>query len=167
MRTIILTIILLLSFSVKGQKQWVTDFSTAKSMCKESGKLMVIDFWADWCKPCKVMEEELWNNPDNPINFQNFIGVKINVDIDKTTPGKFAVSGIPKVVITLPDGEVLWEKTGFYNADEFVEILNSIPKEVSELYQSYFSVRRLTKDSKCAFDIASEFQQLAGKTANE
>ncbi len=167
MRTIILTTILLLSFSVNAQIQWVSDFSTAKSLCKESGKLMVIDFWADWCKPCRVMEEELWDNPDNHINHQNFIGVKINVDIDKTTPGKFAVSGIPKVVITLPDGEVLWEKTGFYDAEEFVEILNSIPKDVSELYQSYFSVLKLTKDSKCAFDIASQFQQLAGKTINE
>ena len=113
------------------------------------------------------MEEKLWNNPDVEINYQNFTGVKINVDNDRTTPEKFLVTGIPKIVITLPDGEVLWEKTGFYVAEDFTDVLNSIPEDVTELYQSYFSALKLTKDSKCAFNIANQFQQLACKISNK
>ena len=154
-------------FTLTAQNNWYNDYNTAKTECKNAGKLMVIDFWADWCKPCKIMDEKLWNNADVQINYGNFVGVRINVDEDRETPEKFTVTGIPKIVIALPDGEILWEKTGFYDEQEFVEVLNSIPANVSELYQTYFSVLKLTKDSKCAFDIANQFQQLAGKIENK
>jgi len=139
MKCLFLISVIFSVFTISAQNNWYSDYSSAKSECKKSGKLMVIDFWAEWCKPCKVMEEELWNNADVKINYQNFVGAKVNVDNDRTTPEKFLVTGIPKVVITLPDGEVLWEKTGFYEAEEFVDVLNSIPGDVSELYQFYFS----------------------------
>lgn len=152
--------------TISAQNKWYDDFAAAKLECKNSGKLMVIDFWAEWCKPCKVMDEKLWNNPDVKIQYQNFVGAKINVDVDKTTPEKFAVTGIPKVVVTLPDGEVLWEKSGFYVAEEYVDALNSIPEDVSKLYRFYLGLCKLTKDSECSFNIAWQFQQMAGQTSN-
>ena len=89
------------------------------------------------------------------------------MDKDKRTPERFNVTGIPKIVIALPDGSILWEKTGFSDEQEFVAILNTIPNDVMALYQVYFSVLKLTKDSKCACEIAKQFQQLAGKTENK
>ncbi len=167
MKNLILTVAFLSAFTLSAQNNWFTDFNVAKTECKNTGKLMVIDFGADWCRPCKIMEEKLWNNPEIEIQYENFVGLKIDVDKDKTTPENFGVTGIPKLVVALPDGEVLWEKTGFVDEEGFVEVLNSIPDNVSELYQSYFSVLKLTKNSKCAFDIANQFQQLAAKSSNK
>lgn len=156
-----------LSFAVYGQPGWYHGFDTAKTAAKNSGRLMVIDFRTDWCKPCIIMDEKLWNSPIIEIQYENFVRVKIDVDKDKRTPERFNVTGIPKIVIALHDGSILWQKTGFSDEQEFVAILNTKPNDVMALYQVYFSVLKLTKDSKCACEIAKQFQQLAGKTENK
>jgi thiol-disulfide isomerase/thioredoxin len=148
-------------------KLWITDYDKAKDLSKESGKLMVIDFWADWCKPCQEMDKKLWNNAEVRVNSQNFVAVKIDVMKDKFTPEKFGVTGIPKVVIAMSDGTILWERTGFYSANDFANVLNSIPDDVSKLYKCFYSIYTKSKDSKCAFDIAIEFQKLAMNTNNK
>ncbi len=167
MKKLSIIVFILSVITIPANCQWVDNYDAANYKCKESGKIMVIDFWADWCKPCQIMEQKIWNNPDVKIEYQNFVAVKINVDIDNTTPANYAVTGIPKVVITLPYGNVLWEKTGFRIGDDFSDILNAIPKDVSELYKWYLNIEALGKDSECAFNIARQFQQLAFKTLNK
>ncbi len=164
MKTTILITLLFFSLAVSSQIKWVTDFNTGKSLCKESGKLMVIDFWADWCQPCKIMEKELWENSANKINAQNFVAVKIDIMKDRNTAGIFNVQGIPMVVIAMADGNVLWQRIGYRDKEEFIKVLNAIPNDVSDLYKFFYDINALGKDSKCAYNIAVQFQRLALET---
>lgn len=64
--------------------------------------VVVIDFWAEWCAPCKAMGKvikELANKYSGEIVFG-----KLNIDENPETPRKFQVSGIPTLLIT-KDGE--------------------------------------------------------------
>lgn len=167
MKSSILLFLVMSVYIVEAQEPvWYTDFNKAKSVCKSTGKLMVIDFWADWCMPCKVMDEEFWNNADIDIHYPGFVALKINVDKDPLTPPKFEVDGIPKIVVTMPDGRILWEKVGFMKGDDFSDVLNAIPGDVSDLYKYYFSTNSLGKDSECAFQVGRRFQQLAASIEN-
>jgi thioredoxin-like negative regulator of GroEL len=167
MKNSILVTLLFFSFVTSAQIDWVTDFDSAKSRCEESGKLMVIDFWADWCQPCKVMERELWDNPDLQLYAQNFVAVKIDLTKDRNTAEEFDVQGIPMVVIAMADGSILWQQVGYRDKEVFVQALNAVPNDVSELYKYYYDINALSKDSKCAYNIAVQFQRLAFKITHD
>ena len=70
---------------------------------------VVVDFWAEWCGPCKQIGpalEELSNEYDGQIKV-----VKVNVDENMNTPTKMGVRGIPALFI-FKDGEVISNRAG-------------------------------------------------------
>ena len=68
---------------------------------KNSGKIILLDFYADWCGPCRmlspVVDEFAEENPD-------FVVGKINVDKEPELSEEFGVSSIPMLVV-MKDGK--------------------------------------------------------------
>lgn len=86
----------------------VTD-QTFDTEVRESPIPVVVDFWAEWCGPCKQIGpalEELSNEYDGRIKV-----VKVNVDENMNTPTKMGVRGIPALFI-FKDGEVISNRAG-------------------------------------------------------
>ncbi|MDC4163579.1 thioredoxin [Mycoplasma bradburyae] len=85
----------------------------------KSNKKVVVDFYADWCGPCKmlapVFEEVSKEKTD-------WTFVKINVDESKELPIQYQVSSIPNV-ITFIDGEKTNSRIGFIPKDQLIDLL--------------------------------------------
>lgn len=80
-----------------------------ESLAVKSDKLVMIDFWAEWCGPCKQIGpalEELSAEMDGKVKI-----VKVNVDENPDSPAKMGVRGIPALFL-FKDGEVVSNKTG-------------------------------------------------------
>ncbi len=78
--------------------------------------LKVIDFWAPWCPPCKIMNpliEELEKELKGKVEF-----VKYNVDEEQEMSQKYGVMSIPTYVIE-KDGEEVARTTGARSKEEF------------------------------------------------
>ncbi|MEM8774484.1 MAG: thioredoxin [Pseudomonadota bacterium] len=86
----------------------VTD-DTFDAEVKNSDIPVVVDFWAEWCGPCKQIGpalEELSSEMDGKVKI-----VKVNVDENPNSPTQMGVRGIPALFI-FKDGEVISNRAG-------------------------------------------------------
>ena len=86
----------------------VTD-ATFDVEVRQSSVPVVVDFWAEWCGPCKMIGpalEELSAQYGDRIKI-----AKVNVDENPDTPAKMGVRGIPALFM-FKDGEVVSNKVG-------------------------------------------------------
>jgi len=86
----------------------VTDASFEADVLKAEGPVLV-DFWAEWCGPCKQIApalEDLSNDMGNRVQV-----VKVNIDENPMTPSKYGVRGIPTMML-FKGGEVSAMKVG-------------------------------------------------------
>ncbi|MBT6122622.1 MAG: thioredoxin [Candidatus Puniceispirillum sp.] len=83
-----------------------SDFST---QVLQADKPVLVDFWAEWCGPCKAIGpalEEISETKGDSLSI-----VKLNIDENPLTPQQYNVRGIPTLLI-FKDGAVVAEKVG-------------------------------------------------------
>ncbi|MBZ5750222.1 MULTISPECIES: thioredoxin [Metabacillus] len=83
--------------------------------------VVLVDFWAPWCGPCKMIApvlEELDADMGDKVKI-----VKVDVDENQETAGKFGVMSIPTLLV-LKDGEVVDKAVGYQPKEALAEVLN-------------------------------------------
>ena len=87
-----------------------------------SPKLTIVDFWADWCGPCRnqlpILEEYAKNNQDIQV-------VKINVDENTELASEYGVKSIP-TLIYFKSGNIEHKTVGVQQEDQLNQIKNEL-----------------------------------------
>lgn len=100
----------------------ITDTSFESDVLK-SGQPVLVDFWAEWCAPCKAIAPAL---EDLAKDLQGKVTVaKINIDENPATPNKYRVQGIPTLML-FKDGQVAATKVGSLPKSKLYEWINSV-----------------------------------------
>lgn len=83
---------------------------------------VLVDFWAEWCGPCKQIGPSLEEISDEMGDA--LIVAKVNIDENPMTPSKYGVRGIPTLML-FKDGEVAATKVGALPKGKLVEWIQS------------------------------------------
>jgi thioredoxin 1 len=84
--------------------------------------LTVVDFWADWCGPCRAMAPQFEKASQLRSQYRF---VKVDVDAEPVLAARYGIRSIPTLLV-VRDGEPVAGQAGVIGADQLVEALDRI-----------------------------------------
>jgi len=139
---------------------WKKTYPAASAASKASGKLIMIDFYTDWCGWCKKLDADTYPAPEVVKQADNFISVKLNAE--KDTDGirlakKFGINGYPTILFLDSNENLAYKVVGY-----------SVPSEFSKSMQRAATIRQDTAKFKVALKAnPNDFNALVGMASIE
>lgn len=151
------------------------DWASVKAAAKANHKVIFIDFYTDWCAPCKVMAQTIFPLKDvGDFYNKNFVCVQINAEKGEgiALRKKYSIGAYPTMMFTNDQEEIVYRAIGSSSAGEFIDqgkialrapseefaqlkskyLKDELTKE--ELYKYYLHVKAQSnyKETKAVFD---------------
>ncbi len=113
--------------------KWGNNIDLALTLASNSNKLIMIDFMAAWCPPCKEMDKKTFSNTNIIKKSNEFIPVRIDVDKQKNiaeeyngNARKYGGIGIPNILFLDKEKKIIRHIVGFHDVNQLMGIMDSV-----------------------------------------
>ena len=124
---------------------WIKSLDKAFKEAKKQKKILVVDFFATWCGPCKALDRQTFSDPRvTKLLGDSFVAAKIDVDTDRVGAAKHNIQAMPTLVFFSPAGEPI---ARFEGAQDFLPAERAIQ-----------TIKRVLKDDRAVGEIEKQFK---------
>ena len=113
--------------------KWGNNLDSAFAIASKSDKIIMIDFMAEWCPPCKKMNKTTFSDTNIIKKSNEFIPVRIDVDKQKDiaeeyngNARKYGGIGIPNILFLDKEKNIIRQIVGFHNVDQLMGVMDSV-----------------------------------------
>ncbi len=100
--------------------------NAAKERAVRENKILVLEFTAKWCLPCRYMEKNVFKNPEvQNFSQQHAIILQIDIDENKNLKEEFNVEVLPTIILMSSTGSIISKKEESLNSEAFMDWINT------------------------------------------
>jgi protein disulfide-isomerase len=113
---------------------WQTDLQSAQRAAGAANKLVLVHFWAPWCKPCMKLEEQVFSRPEVAQTLNaSFVCLKVNADQAPELAKAYNVTSLPTDVVLTSQGKLITQLRCPQEVNQYVQQVG----QVAEGYRKF------------------------------
>lgn len=106
-----------------GPIPWITSLTTARKMAAKQKRIIMVDYFAEWCPPCKEMLATTYKDARVVAKAKRFIPALIDIDKAPKDAKLARVESIPTIVFYDHTGKELVRGVGYRDAGDFLKLM--------------------------------------------
>lgn len=119
--------------------RWEKDFKTATERARAENRIVMVDFWADWCTFCKKLDETTYKNAGVVSRLsRTTVPVKVNTEgrREEVEIGEeHGIENLPTIGFFTPEGRAVARIEGYVDADAFLRLMNTVEIEGADMIE--------------------------------
>lgn len=144
---------------------WAKSYSAAAATAKSSNRLIMVDFYTDWCHWCKVLDSDTYTDKKVIAVSRQLVPVKVNAEKEGVAQAKkYGITGYPTILFLNADGSVEGKIVGYQAGPAFAESMTKLITAHRELPLLEAAMAKNPNDSETAAKLAPLY---AGKGDTE
>lgn len=108
-----------------AEGKWLTSLDEGMKLARQQSKPLVVDFFATWCGPCRMLDEQTWPDPQVKQALADYVAVRLDTDKNQDLARKYEITGIPAIIFMDSAGSEKRRQVGFVSPQEMVKLLKA------------------------------------------
>lgn len=107
----------------KALDGWFEDYDSALAEAASSHRIVLLDFFGDYCPPCVMMERYVFDKPIVRKALAEFVPVRVSASEQVDIFRRYGVSEMPTFIVTDASGTPIARTEGYHNKEDFAAFL--------------------------------------------
>ena len=137
-----------------GEIIWTTSIPQAVDSASAGHRPVLVDVWAVWCAPCKLMEEKVWPDPGVRERMARFVPLKVDADANEVFTARYDAEVLPATLFLDGKGRLITKLTGYAGVDRLSRIMDAVVSG----YDDYMVLKASKADPDQAMQLATYYE---------